>query len=54
MGFEDTWRWMRTQYKERQANNYRGFLLRYKNTKIWKNFDTLFTYKRIYENLGTA
>ena len=54
MGFEDGWRWMRSQYKERQTNNYRSFMLRWQNTKVWKNLDAMFAYKTIYETLGTA
>ncbi len=29
MGFEDSWRWMRNKYKERQSNNYRSYMLRW-------------------------
>ena len=54
MGFEDGWRWMRSQYKERQTNNYRSFMLRWQKTKVWKNLDAMFAYKTIYETLGTA
>ena len=54
MGFEDSWQWMRSQYRERTSNNFRGYMLRWRNTKVWKNIDTMFTYKNIYENLGTA
>lgn len=54
MGFEDGWRWMRNQYRERQTNNYRNFMLRWQNTKAWKNIDAMFAYKNIYETLGTA
>ena len=54
MGFEDAWRWARSQYKERQSNNYRGYMLRWQNTKIWKNVDSMFAYKNIYETLGSA
>lgn len=54
MGFENSWHWARSQYKERYANTYRGYMLKVKSTKIWKNIDALFAYKKIYENLGTA
>ena len=54
MGFEDSWRWARTQYKERYANNYRSLMLRWQSNKVWKNIDAMFAFKTIFENLGTA
>jgi len=54
MGFEDSWRWVRNQYKERQNNSYRNYMLRFNNSKVWKNLDAMFSYKTVYENLGTA
>ena len=54
MGFEDAWRWSRNQYREKYQNSYRSFMLRFKSNKVWRNIDSMFAYKTIYENLGTA
>ena len=54
MGFEDTFRWMRNQYKERQSNNYRSFSLRWRQSRVWKNTEAMFAYKEIYETLGNS
>ena len=54
MGFEDSWRWMRNNYKEKQSNSFRSWSLRWQNTRVWKNIDAMFTYKTVYENLGTS
>lgn len=54
MGFEDGWRWLRNHVKESQSNYYRNNMLRFQNSKVWKNVDTLFTYKTIYENLANG
>ena len=54
MGFEDSWKWIRNQFKEKQSNNFRSYFLRWQSSKAWKNVDAMFAYKQIYENLGTA
>jgi hypothetical protein len=54
MGFETSFHWARNQYKERYSNTYRGFMIRWQSSKVWKNIDAMFSYKTVYENLITA
>ena len=41
----------RTALKERYANSYRSFALRWRSTKLNKNIDAMLAYREIHETL---
>ena len=51
MAFEDYFKSIRSSYNERFANSNRNLLIKWRATRTYQNFDALYSYREMYEQL---